>query len=62
MTTPSASPMTVTCTDPDTGESGTAEVKPGGYLVICAEPAYVASEQVYANGTRIVTIKKRDSQ
>jgi len=55
------SPIHVTCTDPETGETGTAEVPPGGYLVVCAEPAYVAHEQVHANGTRVVTIKKRGS-
>lgn len=57
----SAQPIHVTCTDPETGEQGHAEVKPGGYLVVCAEPAYVAHEQVHANGTRVVTIKKRDA-
>lgn len=55
----SDTPIRVTCTDPVTGDVGHAEVKPGGYLVVCAEPAYVAHEQVHANGTRVVTIKKR---
>lgn len=55
----SEAPLMVTVLDTETGETGTAEVKPGGYLVVCAEPAYVYHEDVHANGTRIVTIKKR---
>jgi hypothetical protein len=49
----------VTATDVETGATDEQMLKPGSYLVICVEPAYVAHEQVHANGTRVVTVKKR---
>lgn len=49
----------VTVRDTETGESETAFIPAGGYVVTCAEPAYVAAEQIHANGTRIVTVRRR---
>lgn len=49
----------VTVTDTESGETGTHELSANGYVVICSGRAYVDNEQVYGNGTRVVTIKRR---
>jgi hypothetical protein len=57
----STQPIRVVATDLETGESGTQDLAPGKFVVICAEPAYVHYEQVHANGTSVVTIKQRQT-
>ena len=49
----------ITCVDPDdpTTEQ-TVTIRDDQFMVICGADRYVANEQVYANGTNVVTIKK----
>lgn len=51
--------VTVSCTDPETGETETQELDPHGYIVICGEHVHVDGEQWYGNGTRVITIKPK---
>lgn len=48
----------VTVTDPETGDSETAEII-DDYVITCAGSAYVDSVQTYANGTHVITVKGR---
>ena len=48
----------VTCTDVDTGESESAVIE-NDYVVITDGNRYVDGFQQYANGTVVVTIKRR---
>ena len=49
----------VTCTDVETGDSETVEIK-NDYVVICDGDRYVHTTQVYPGpGTAIITIKRR---
>ena len=50
----------VTARDLDLGDESTAELKPGQFLVVCAEPLYTAHEQRHRNGTVVVTLKRRE--
>lgn len=52
-------PIIVTATDPETGETGRQELAPGQYVVVCAEPMYVAHETVHRSGTVQLTLKRR---
>jgi hypothetical protein len=45
-------------TDLGTGESQTCKLPAGTYVVTTTDPAYVAHEQHFANGTVQVTIKE----
>lgn len=49
----------VTAIDAERGEQDTVTLKPGQYVVTCAEPLYVAHEQRHANGTVVLTLKRR---
>lgn len=49
----------VTATDIETGESESIEIT-NNYVVITDGDRYVANAQVHANGTAVVTIKKRE--
>lgn len=50
--------LRVTVTDIETGETDTAEVVEGDYLLICHHPCYEASIQTYpTKGTHVLTIK-----
>lgn len=40
------------------GGEETARLPAGTYLVICTEPAHVAFEQAFANGTVQITLKE----
>lgn len=51
----------VSATDPETGETESTNVPPGGYVIVCAEGRQVASEQRYANGTIVVTTKRTEA-
>lgn len=51
-------PIIVTARDPLTGDEQTAQVKPGDYALICAEPCHLEHTQVdYTTGTVTITIK-----
>jgi hypothetical protein len=47
----------VTVVDLKTGDSETAEIEPGNYVLVCAEPAYIAHTQAHGNGTHVLTVK-----
>lgn len=48
----------VTAVDLDSGESETVEIE-NDYLVICDGDRYIDGIQVYANGTAVITVKRR---
>lgn len=52
-------PIEVTARDTVTGETQTQVLAPGRYVVVCSDPAYVESEQVFGNGTTKVIVKRR---
>lgn len=54
-------PIIVTVTDPETDETGQQELAPGQYVVVCAEPRYVAHETIHGNGTIQLTLKQRST-
>lgn len=50
--------LRIIVTDIDTGESDTAEIAEGDYLLITHKPCYEASVQTYpTTGTHVLTIK-----
>ena len=49
----------VTAEDVETRDRGVKELAAGQYVVVCAEPMYVAHEQRLANGTVTLTLKRR---
>lgn len=49
--------LRITCTDLETGESDTVEISHDNYLLICGADRYLDSEQVYATGTAVLTVK-----
>lgn len=51
----------VTARDLELGDEGVEYLKPGQFVVTCAEPLYVAHEQHSQNGTVVVTLKRRDA-
>lgn len=51
--------VTVTVSDPVTGETETRELLANQYIIICGENRYVSHENVYAT-TNVVTIKTKD--
>jgi hypothetical protein len=50
-------PATVTTTSPD-GTVQTQECEPDDYVIVTGPLLYIAGIQLYANGTRVVTIKR----
>jgi hypothetical protein len=50
----------VTARDLDLGDQNAVELKPGQYVVVCAEPLYTAHEQRSQNGTVVITLKRRE--
>ena len=50
----------VTALDLDLGDVGVTQLAPGQFVVVCAEPLYVAHEQRHHNGTVVVTLKRRE--
>lgn len=51
-------PITITVTDPLTGEEATARIQPGEYALICHEPCRLEHTQVDSTtGTATITIK-----
>jgi hypothetical protein len=51
----------VTARDLELGDEGVVHLKPGQFVVTCAEPLYVAREDRSRNGTVVVTLKRRDA-
>jgi len=49
--------LRVTARDIDLGDEEVAEVPSGTYVILCTEPAHVASIQKHANGTVVITVK-----
>lgn len=49
----------VTCFDPATGESETQELPEDSYILTCGERCELAGMQVYANGTTVLTLRKK---
>lgn len=49
----------VTCTDHASGESDTKELKPDDYVLTVGERMELTHENISANGTRVLTIKRR---
>lgn len=49
----------VTARDLELGDEGVQDLKPGQYVVVCAEPIYVAREDWHQNGTVVLTLKRR---
>ncbi len=50
----------VTARDLELGDEDVHDLKPGQYVVVCAEPLYVAHEQRHPNGTVQLTLKRRE--
>jgi hypothetical protein len=50
----------VTARDLELGDEGVVHLKPGQFVVTCAEPLYVAREDRHQNGTVVVTLKRRE--
>lgn len=51
--------LRVTVLDLETGDTDTATVADGDYVLICADPCYRSGVVAHANGTHVVTIKGR---
>ena len=51
--------ITITTEDHETGETETVELKPDSYVLTCGERIEFVHEQLYANGTRIITLKRK---
>lgn len=49
----------VTARDLELGDQDVKDLSPGQFVVVCAEPLYVAREQRSQNGTVVVTLKRR---
>ena len=47
----------VTALDLKTGDTETTEIEPGNYVLVCAEPAYIAHTTAHASGTHVLTVK-----
>ncbi len=50
----------VTARDLELGDEGIQDLRPGQFVVVCAEPLYVADEQRNQNGAVVVTLKRRE--
>lgn len=48
----------VVVTDIETGETDTAEVAEGDYLLITHKPCHLFHTSVYGNGTHVLTVKE----
>jgi hypothetical protein len=46
----------VTATDLETGETSTAEIQPGNYVLVCADPCQLAGIEA-SKGKRVLTLK-----
>lgn len=51
----------MTAQDLELGDRGVKELAAGQFIVVCAEPLYVAHEQRHQNGTVVITLKRREA-
>ena len=51
----------VTALDLELGDQGVKEIGPGQFVVVCAEPLYVAHEAHHESGAVVITLKRRDA-
>lgn len=49
----------VVVTDLETGDTNEATVQDGDHILITVDPCYLANQQMYANGTTVLTIRGR---
>jgi hypothetical protein len=54
--------LRVMVTDPATGQTETAELPAGEYLLLTTAPCHVTHTNAHANGTHVVTIKGRTAR
>lgn len=54
--------LTVTVLDSQSGETETATVADGDYILICVAPCYLDHTQASANGTHVLTVKGRTAR
>ena len=52
----------VVAEDLELGDKGRSDLAAGQFVVVCAEPLYVAHEQRHPNGTVTLTLKRRSEQ
>lgn len=52
----------VTARDMQLGEQGVQDLRPGQFVVVCAEPLYVAAETRNEQGDIVLTLKRRADQ
>lgn len=60
--TPMADPITVTVSDPATGNELESRTFTDDYTIIVAGDRYVSGIQTYNNGTHVITVKQRSPQ
>lgn len=49
--------LRITVLDVETGDSDTAEIPEGDYILIAHDPCHLAGTQIHANGTHVLTVK-----
>lgn len=54
--------VTVTTTDHDTGDTETRALDPDDFVLVLGERMEIAHMQVYGNGTKQFTIKRREQE
>lgn len=52
--------ITVTAFDHDLGEGGTEVLRPDNYVLVLGEHLYLAGEVIHRDGTRVITVKRRE--
>lgn len=50
----------VTARDMQLGDEVVKDLRPGQFVVVCAEPMHVVHDQRYDDGTVLITLKRRD--
>jgi hypothetical protein len=54
--------LRITVTDLASGQTETAEIPSGEYLLLATAPCHVAHTNAHANGTHVITIKGRTAR
>lgn len=54
--------LKVTIVDEQTGDTDTATVADGDYILICTDPCRLDHTQAYSSGTHVLTIKGRTAR
>lgn len=57
-----ADAIKVTVSDPTTGEVLGEQVVHNDYVLVCAGNRYLASTNAHANGTHVITVKRRATE